>query len=44
MLRPAIQRIVDALDAPALVRNGRLDVLYANPLGRALYAPLYDSP
>ncbi|HEY3437622.1 MAG TPA: helix-turn-helix transcriptional regulator [Actinotalea sp.] len=44
VLRPAVQRIVDALDAPAFVRNGRLDVLAANRLGRALYAPLYDSP
>ncbi|MGA8113405.1 MAG: transcriptional regulator, partial [Actinocatenispora sp.] len=26
--------------APAYVRNGRLDVLAANPLGRALFAPL----
>ena len=45
VLRPAVQRILDAMDgAPAFVRNGRLDVLGANPLGRALYAPLYDSP
>ncbi|GIG25049.1 helix-turn-helix transcriptional regulator [Cellulomonas denverensis] len=44
VLRPAVQRVVDALDAPAFVRNGRLDVLHANLLGRALYAPLYDSP
>jgi len=44
VLRLAVQRVVDALDAPAFVRNGRLDVLHANPLGRALYAPLYDSP
>lgn len=43
VLRPAVQRVVDALDAPAFVRNGRLDVLHANLLGRALYAPLYDS-
>ncbi|MBH0122512.1 helix-turn-helix domain-containing protein [Rhodococcus sp. CX] len=43
-LRPAVQRILDALDgAPAFVRNGRLDVLGANQLGRALYSPLYDS-
>lgn len=44
VLRPAVQRIVDALEgAPAFVRNGRLDILGANRLGRALYAPLYDS-
>ena len=44
-LRPAVQRILDAMiGTPALVRNGRLDVLGANLLGRALYAPMYDSP
>ncbi|MCK9795430.1 helix-turn-helix transcriptional regulator [Isoptericola sp. 4D.3] len=44
-LRPAVQRILDAMEGvPAFVRNGRLDVLGANVLGRALYAPLYDSP
>jgi transcriptional regulator with XRE-family HTH domain len=44
-LRPVIQQILDAMDdLPAFVRNGRLDVLGANALGRALYAPLYDSP
>ena len=43
-LRPAVQRILDAMaDVPAFVRNGRLDVLGTNVLGRALYAPLYDS-
>jgi hypothetical protein len=26
-------------EAPAFIRNGRLDVLAINPLGRALYAP-----
>ncbi|WP_328396170.1 helix-turn-helix transcriptional regulator [Nocardia sp. NBC_00416] len=44
-LRPVVQRILDSMDsAPAFVRNGRLDVLGANALGRALYAPMYDSP
>lgn len=44
VLRPPVQRIIDALEVPAFVRNGRLDVLGANLLGRALYAPLFDSP
>ncbi|ACQ82360.1 helix-turn-helix domain protein [Beutenbergia cavernae DSM 12333] len=44
-LRPAVQRILDAMEGvPAFVRNGRLDVLGANLLGRALYAPMYSSP
>ncbi|WP_306214145.1 MmyB family transcriptional regulator [Actinoplanes sp. RD1] len=29
---------------PAYLRNGRFDILAANALGRALYAPVYDSP
>jgi transcriptional regulator with XRE-family HTH domain len=43
-VRPAVARIVDALSAPAIVRNSRVDYLAANQLGRALYAPLFDSP
>lgn len=44
-LRAPVQRILDAMtDAPAFVRNGRLDLLGSNVLGRALYAPMYDSP
>jgi transcriptional regulator with XRE-family HTH domain len=43
-IRPGAQRMLDAITgAPALVRNDRLDYLAANPLGRALYAPLFDS-
>jgi hypothetical protein len=44
-IRPVVQQMLDAITgAPALVRNGRLDYLAANPLGRALYAPVFDSP
>jgi transcriptional regulator with XRE-family HTH domain len=44
-IRPGVQRILGAMTgAPALVRNGRLDYLAANRLGRALYAPVFDSP
>ena len=36
-IRPSLQRIVDAMEAiPAFIRNGRLDILYANPLAAAL--------
>jgi transcriptional regulator with XRE-family HTH domain len=43
-VRPVVQRILDAMpDTPAFVRNGRLDVLAINLLGRALYSPMYDS-
>jgi transcriptional regulator with XRE-family HTH domain len=42
-IRPVVQRILDQMAAPALVRNSRLDQVGANPLGRALYAPLFES-
>jgi transcriptional regulator with XRE-family HTH domain len=42
-VRPSMQQLLDAMtDVPAIVQNGRLDVLAANPLGRALYADLFD--
>jgi transcriptional regulator with XRE-family HTH domain len=44
-VRPVVQRILDSLVAvPAFVRNERLDVLGANRLGEAFYAPLFDEP
>lgn len=44
-VRPSIQRIVDALsEIPAFVQNGRLDILYANRLAKALYADLFRDP
>jgi transcriptional regulator with XRE-family HTH domain len=42
-VRPVVQRIVDAIGTPAIVRNTRVDYLYANTPGRALYAPVFDS-
>ncbi len=43
-VRPTIQRLVDAMPTvPAVVLNGRLDVLAHNALGRALFSPFYDS-
>jgi transcriptional regulator with XRE-family HTH domain len=42
-VRPAVLRIVESMSAPAIVRNTHLDYLTANPLGRALYAPIFDS-
>jgi transcriptional regulator with XRE-family HTH domain len=43
-VRPGVERILDAITAPALVSNARMDYLAANEAGRALYAPLFDSP
>jgi transcriptional regulator with XRE-family HTH domain len=42
-VRPTVVRILDAVTAPAYVRNGRLDILAANKLGEALYSPVYAS-
>ena len=44
-VRPTIQRLLDSMHAtPALVLNGRLDVITANALGRALFHPAYADP
>jgi transcriptional regulator with XRE-family HTH domain len=42
-IRPVVQQILDQIDAPALVRNARLDHVGANAFGRALYAPMLES-
>ncbi len=34
--------IVDALTAPALVRNRRLDIVYSNPIGKSFYYAFYS--
>ncbi|RVU27631.1 XRE family transcriptional regulator [Streptomyces antnestii] len=35
-------RVLNSMsDCPAFIRNGRLDILATNTLGRALYSPLY---
>ncbi|WP_246475997.1 helix-turn-helix transcriptional regulator [Brevibacterium renqingii] len=40
-LRPILDGMIGT---PALISNGRLDILAANPLARGLYAPVFDSP
>lgn len=42
-VRPSLGRVLESLTAPATISNGRGDYLAANPVGRALYAPLFDS-
>lgn len=42
---PSLQWTLDAITAgPAFVRNGRMDLLAANALGRAFYHDVYDMP
>lgn len=44
-LRPSLQRLLDAIvGLPAFIRNGRLDVLGINPMGRALYSLAFEQP
>ncbi|MDP9868306.1 MULTISPECIES: helix-turn-helix transcriptional regulator [Streptosporangium] len=44
-VRPGLQRMLDAMsDAPAIIRNSRMDILAANPLGRAMYWPVFQDP
>jgi len=44
-VRPSVQWILDGMTAvPAVVLNARLDLLAANRLGYALYAPVYADP
>ncbi|MGV2915243.1 helix-turn-helix transcriptional regulator [Streptomyces alfalfae] len=41
----SLQWTLDAITAgPAFVRNGRMDILAANPLARAFYADVYAAP
>jgi hypothetical protein len=41
--RPALQWVLDGINPPAIIRNGRMDLLATNHLGRAMHASLYDS-
>lgn len=44
-VRPSILRLLDAItDAPAMLRNNYFDYVAANPLGRALYSPVFAEP
>jgi len=44
-VRPGVQQLLDAMhDVPAVVQNGRLDVIATNALGRALFSEMYVDP
>jgi transcriptional regulator with XRE-family HTH domain len=43
-VRPGVQRLLDRIDAPAYVRNGRMDILAMNRLGEALYSEMLANP
>ncbi|MEV0673458.1 helix-turn-helix transcriptional regulator [Mycobacterium sp. NPDC050441] len=42
-LPEGVQALIDSMtNSPAIVMDGNLDILAANPLGRTLYSPLFD--
>jgi transcriptional regulator with XRE-family HTH domain len=41
--RLSLQWVLDTFTGPAIVRNGRMDLLAVNHLGRAMHAALYDA-
>jgi transcriptional regulator with XRE-family HTH domain len=43
-VRQSVQQILDSIGAPAYVRNERLDILAANRIGEAVYAPVFEFP
>jgi transcriptional regulator with XRE-family HTH domain len=44
-VRPTVQRLLDAItEAPVIVRNNYCDYVAANPLGRALFSPIFAQP
>ena len=43
-IRPGVQRLLDRIDAPAYVRNGRMDVLAMNTLYEALFSEMLVNP
>lgn len=44
-IRPGMQRVLEGMTGiPTLINNGRLDVVAANPLAQALFAPVFADP
>lgn len=40
-IRPGTQRLLDAMSFPAIIQNGRMDIIATNNLGRALFSEMY---
>jgi transcriptional regulator with XRE-family HTH domain len=43
-IRPSVHRLLDRIDAPAYIRNGRMDIVAINKLGEALYSEILANP
>ncbi|GAB92875.1 helix-turn-helix transcriptional regulator [Gordonia rhizosphera] len=42
-VRTSVQRVLDSMTVPALVYNTRQDIIGSNLLGRAMFAPMFDT-
>ncbi len=42
-VRSSVQRVLDHMSVPAIVHNANQDLVASNLLGRALYAPMFDT-
>lgn len=43
-IRPSVQRLLARIDAPAYIRNGRMDIVAMNRLGEALFSEILVNP
>jgi transcriptional regulator with XRE-family HTH domain len=43
-IRPGTRQILDAMTFPAIVQNGRMDIVATNTLGRALFSEMFVEP
>ena len=41
--RPALLWVLESITSPAIIRNGRMDLLATNRLGRAMHAAVYET-
>jgi len=41
--QPSLRWVLEKFTAPAIIRNGRMDLLTSNHLGRAMHASIYDA-
>jgi transcriptional regulator with XRE-family HTH domain len=44
VVRDSVQQLLDAMTLPAIVQNPQQDVIAANLVGRAIYAPVFGMP
>ncbi|MFF8681094.1 helix-turn-helix transcriptional regulator [Streptomyces sp. NPDC015237] len=42
-VRTSVRRVLDSMAFPAIVQNPQQDIIAANPVGRAMFAPVFDT-